>query len=124
MALTPADAEAKARDWCAAWNRRDLEAVLGHYADDVEVCSPLVVRRLGRRDGVLRGKEEMRAYFGQGMRNDALHFTFEDVRMGAGWMTVLYARENGMRVSDTMKLGPDGRVVEMIACYAGGESDV
>lgn len=124
MVKSPADAEKKARDWCDAWNRRDLDAVLEHYSDDVEVCSPLVVKRLGRADGVLRGKAELRAYFGRGMSNDKLRFDFEDVRLGAGWMTVLYRRENGMRVSDTMKLGADGRAVQMIACYAGGESDV
>ena len=124
MQLTQAQAEQKARDWCDAWNRRELDAVLDHYAEDVEVCSPLVVKRMGRADGVLHGKDELRAYFGRGMTNDKLRFEFEDVRLGAGWMTVLYTRENGMRVSDTMKLDADGRAVQMIACYAGGESDV
>lgn len=26
-----------AREWCDAWNRRDLDAVMTHYADDVEL---------------------------------------------------------------------------------------
>jgi ketosteroid isomerase-like protein len=29
-----------ARRWIAAWNERDVEAVLRHYADDVIVTSP------------------------------------------------------------------------------------
>jgi hypothetical protein len=35
-------------------------------------------------------------------------------------MTVLYTRENGMRVADTMELDGTGRARRMLACYAGG----
>jgi ketosteroid isomerase-like protein len=31
-----------ANDWVAAWNAHDLEAILGHYEDDVELTSPAV----------------------------------------------------------------------------------
>ena len=36
---------------CDAWNRRDLEAIMGRYAEDVALSSPAVVRRMGRADG-------------------------------------------------------------------------
>jgi len=122
--LSRQEAETKAREWCNAWNRRDLDAVLSHYGEDVTVCSPLVVKRLSRADGMLRGKPELREYFATGMGNDKLHFEFEDVRLGVNTMTVLYRRENGMRVADTMELDDAGRAVRMLACYAGGQSDV
>lgn len=118
MSVTMAEAEAIARDWIAAWNRRDLEAVLAHYAEDVEVISPLVVERLGRKDGKLNGKAELRDYFATGMKNDALHFDYEDVRIGVGAMVVLYTRENGRRVADTMELDASGKAKRMVACYA------
>lgn len=124
MTPTRDEAERMARDWCDAWNRRDLEAVLSCYAEGIELRSPLVAKRLGRNDGVLRGKAELRGYFTRGMTNAALRFEFEDVRIGVNAVTVLYRRENGMRVSDTMELDGEGRAVRMIACYAGGESDV
>jgi len=25
-------------NWCKAWNARDLDALLSHYADSIEVC--------------------------------------------------------------------------------------
>lgn len=118
------EAEVRARDWCDAWNRRDLEAVLAHYGEDVEVCSPLVVARLGRADGVLRGKDALRAYFATGMTNSALHFTFEDVRPGVNAMVVFYRRENDMRVADCCGLDDSGLIVRMSAAFAGGVSDV
>lgn len=122
--LTQEKAEAKARDWCDAWNRRDLQAVLAHYAEDVEVSSPLVVKRLGRADGWLRGKDELGAYFARGMENEELRFAFEDVRLGVNAIVVLYRRENGMRVADTSELDDAGLIRRMVAAYAGGESDV
>ena len=124
MTPTREEAERMAREWCDAWNRRDLEVVLSHYAEEIELRSPLVAKRLGRADGTLRGKTELRGYFARGMTNSALRFEFEDVRIGVDAITVLYRRENGMRVSDTMELDGDGRAIRMIACYAGGESDV
>jgi ketosteroid isomerase-like protein len=114
----------KAKAWCDAWNVRDLDAVMAHYAENVAVCSPLVVKRLGLPDGWLRGKSAVRDYFAIGMGNTALHFEFEDVRLGVGAMVVLYRRENGMRVSDTVELNAAGEITRMIACYAEGETGV
>ena len=44
--VSQARAEAFARDWIDAFNRHDLEAVLSHYADDVEFSSPVVTEIL------------------------------------------------------------------------------
>lgn len=122
--LTQGEAEARARDWCAAWNRRDLDAVLSHYSDDVEVCSPLVVKRLGRSDGWLHGKDELRGYFARGMGNPALRFDLEEVRLGVNAMVVLYRREAGMRVADCCEIDDSGLIRRMIAAYAGEERNV
>jgi ketosteroid isomerase-like protein len=113
----------RARAWVAAWNARDLEAVLAHYAEDVEVCSPLVVERLGRADGWLHGKAELRSYFGRGMENPDLRFDLRDVRVGVNAVCVLYDRENGVRVADTMELDGDGLVKRMVATYAREAGD-
>jgi ketosteroid isomerase-like protein len=118
--MDEAGARAMAQDWVAAWNARDLERVLSHYAEDVEVCSPLVVERLGRADGWLRGKADLRAYFARGMANPALRFALVDVRLGVNAACVLYDRENGVRVADTMEFDDGGLIRRMVACYARG----
>lgn len=115
--LSPAEARAHAVAWVDAWNRRDLDAILAHYADDVSVCSPRVVERTGAADGWLRGKAALRDYFAKGLANPALRFELVDVTVGVGAMTVVYRRETGVLVTDCAELDASGRITRMVACY-------
>jgi|SRR6185436_1235991 len=63
----PVTSDAFARDWVQAWNRRDLESLLAYYADDVEFRSPLAARLLGDPSGTVRGKQNLREYFGKAL---------------------------------------------------------
>ena len=40
--MTHGEARRWAEEWIAAWNRHDVDTVVGHFADDVEFCSPIV----------------------------------------------------------------------------------
>ena len=111
-------ARARAGASIAAWNARDLDAVLAHYHDDIELISPLVIDRLGRPDGTLRGKAQPRARLARGKANPALHFTLDDVRPGVNAPCILPTREGGKRCADTMQLDAQGNCRRMIACYA------
>jgi hypothetical protein len=97
---------------------------MAHYADDVSVCSPLVKRRLQKSDGWLHGKSALRDYFAIGMGNPDLHFTLQSVLLGVQSMSMVYARENGIQVVDTMELSADGLTTRMVACYSGGDTRV
>ena len=44
--LTKAQAEQFAADWIAAWNSHDLDRIMTHYADDVELISPVAEQLL------------------------------------------------------------------------------
>jgi hypothetical protein len=48
--------EVFAKDWSAAWNRRDVEAVLTHFHDDVVFTSPVAAELMPGSAGVVRGK--------------------------------------------------------------------
>jgi len=50
-----------ADEWIAAWNRREVDAVLAHYADDAQFVSPVARAVVGR--SVLRDKQELAAYW-------------------------------------------------------------
>ncbi len=54
--MTEAEAQEFALEWIAAWNSHDLDRILSHYADDVEVTSPLVETVLGPGKVTVRGK--------------------------------------------------------------------
>jgi len=50
-------AEKFAAEWIAAWNAHDLEKILGHYDDAVELTSPVAAQLLQTADGKVTGKE-------------------------------------------------------------------
>src|ERR1700685_3299117 len=79
--LSPARAREIAEDWIAAWNTRDLERILSHYAENVVFSSPTVVTRYGEPSGVLRGKTALRKHFRRGLEASGanVHFTLVDV---------------------------------------------
>ena len=64
--MDAATAHAFATQWIEAWKRRDLDALLSHYADDVEFRSPLAAK-LGEASGTVRGKPSLRAYFAKAL---------------------------------------------------------
>ncbi|MSP23116.1 MAG: nuclear transport factor 2 family protein [Dehalococcoidia bacterium] len=100
-----------------AWSERDLEAILEHYADDIEVRSPRVAERFGIPDGILRGKDRLREYCALGLAKPDLHFELVEVLEGPGTMTVVYRRETGALVADCSELDSAGRITRMIATY-------
>ena len=62
--------------WLDAWNRRDLEAVLAHYAEDVEFISKAVIALGGDHRGSVKGKTALRRVFEAGLlAYPDLHFT-------------------------------------------------
>jgi hypothetical protein len=106
-----------AADWCDAWNRRDLDAIMEHYADDVEFSSPTVVKRWGVADGWLRGSSKVRENFAIGVKAPGLQFELVDVLLGVNSMCVVYRRESGALVTDLVELDANGKGRRVTACY-------
>jgi ketosteroid isomerase-like protein len=57
------DAEKFAAEWIESWNSHDLDRILSHYAEDVEVTTPMIKVALGIESGTLRGKDLARRYW-------------------------------------------------------------
>lgn len=111
-------ADAIAAEWVAAWNAHDLERVLSHYADPLEFTSPLVVERLGRADGTVRTKAELRGYFAVGLAPGTdLHFELLDVLPGVDSVTLYYRNHRGRTVAETMFLDARGQVRKAAVHY-------
>jgi uncharacterized protein (TIGR02246 family) len=90
-AMTEAAAQRFAREWVAAWNRHDAEAVLAHYADDAVFISPKAERVVGH--GLVQGKAALRAYWQAALaRIQKLEFTLEAASYSprTQTLTVLY----------------------------------
>src|SRR3954469_24495993 len=50
-AMTKDKAWGLADDWVAAWNKHDLDVIMAHYDDAVELTSPVAAQLLGSADG-------------------------------------------------------------------------
>lgn len=115
------DAEAAAAfadEWYAAWNAHDLDAILHHYADDVEFTSPFVVALNGDETGTLRGKDALRDYFARALqRFPDLHFEPIATLVGVDSVTLHYISVEDRRAAEVMTLGPGSNVVSVLAHY-------
>jgi SnoaL-like domain len=50
-----------AESWIAAWNRRDIEAVLAHFAEEAQFVSPVARQLVGRP--MFQNKKELEGYW-------------------------------------------------------------
>lgn len=94
-----------AEQWYAAWNAHDLDAILDHYADDVELMSPLVSELAGSADGRLVGKDALRAYFAAGLaRFPTLRFEPIDRFDGVESLVLRYRGPTGAETAEVVFL--------------------
>jgi hypothetical protein len=117
--VTQAQADHFAQEWVAAWNSHDLERILAHYSDDVELASPLVQQIVGAGEHTVRGKAALRAYFLRGL--DAypnLRFTLWGAYPGVESLVLHYESVRGLRAAEWMRLDGSGRVCHVVAHYA------
>ena len=97
------DPEQFSREWAQAWNRRDLEGLLRHFHDDAVFTSPLAIQVVPGSDGVLRGKEALRAYWTEGLRRvPDLHFVVESVYAGVNTLVIHYRNQKGTLVNEVL----------------------
>ena len=111
------DPKAFAAEWAEAWNAHDIERVLAHFHDDAAFSSPFAGRIVPESGGRLSGKAAIRAYWTTGIRLiPNLHFTVEEVFVGIDHIVILYRNQNGVRVSELLRI-EDGLVVEGHGTY-------
>ena len=118
--MTKDEAWELAHDWVAAWNSHDLELILAHYEDAVELTSPVAARLLGTTDGRVAGKANLRAYFQRGLEAyPELKFRLEDVFWGLSSVVLVFASQRGTRTAEFMELSAEGKVARVVANYNG-----
>jgi predicted ester cyclase len=117
-AVTKDDALNLANHWVAAWNAHDLDSIMTHYDDAVELTSPVAAKLLGTSNGKVVGKANLRAYFQRGLEAyPELHFHVEDVLWGLNSVVLYYTNQKGTRTAEFMELSATGKVVRVVANY-------
>jgi SnoaL-like protein len=119
--MTEAEAQDFAHEWIEAWNSHDLERILEHYAEEVEVTSPLVEAVLGPGRVTVRGKPALLAYWSKALaRFPDLRFLLFRAYAGPQSVILHYQSVQGLVAAECMELDADGRVFRVLAHYALG----
>jgi ketosteroid isomerase-like protein len=110
--------KALATNWIDAWNKRDINRIMDHYADEIEFHSPTVNKRWNITTGKLLGKEKLKQHFLKGFEEAPnLHFEFIELVPEKDSVIITYKRENGQIVSDYIRLNENGKAILVNAYY-------
>ena len=118
-AITKDEAWKLANHWAEAWNSHDLDAIMAHYDDAVELTSPVAAQLLGAPEGKVAGKAAVRAYFQRGLHAyPELHFELQDVLWGLNSLVLYYSNQKGTKTAELMELSAAGKVMRAVAHYS------
>ena len=107
------------QDWIEAWNTHDIERILAHYDDTIEMVSPLIVERLGKTDGQLRGKAAVRKYWLPSLVQDPpLVFELLGVFAGVDSVTIHYHNRGRRVVAETLFLNDSLKVTRGVVHWS------
>ncbi len=100
-----------------AWNAHDLERILAHYADDVELSSPFAAKLTDRADGMLHGKAALRDYFARGLQAfPTLRFDFVRLYVGVRSCVVEHRSVSGLHSAE-LEFDAQGKVRSVLGHY-------
>ena len=122
MSCMTTESEAKefARQWVAAWNSQDLDAIMSHYDVGVVLISPVAANILDDPSGTIEGNAALRIYFKRGLElYPNLHFELLDVMWGLSSIVVYYKNQKGTRTAEFIEFGKNGKIIRVVANYSG-----
>jgi len=107
-----------AQDWLDSWNRHDLDPIMSHYAEDVELTSPFVAQITGDPTGTVKGKAALQAYFAKGLATyPDLRFELLEIFTGVNSFVLYYRSSISALAAELMVLNSQGQVVKVMAHY-------
>lgn len=116
--LSRAFAEEFANQWLAAWNDRDIDRILSHYADDIVFHSPRISRVMGNDACSVHGKGALQTYWTKALSTARrIYFDLDDILVGSDAVTILYTNHREEKVAETFVFNEDGEVSLSVATY-------
>ena len=108
-----------AEHWIAAWNAHDLDLIMTHYEDAIELTSPVAAQLLGTPEGKVSGKANLKSYFQRGLAAyPELRFRLDDVLLGVSSVVLFYTNQKGTQTAEFMELSAAGKVARVVANYS------
>ena len=113
------DAQKFAKDWISSWNSHKMEDILSHYADDIEVTTPMIKLAAGIESGSLKGKALVADYWIKALvKVPDLHFELVDVTSGVNSVALYYKSIMNKMCVEVMFFNEKGLVNRMFAHYS------
>ena len=121
--ITHETAGAFTKDWIEAFNSHEIEAILEHYADDVEFYSPFIKLLQFNEEGFIRNKTELKRYFETGLQAyPDLHFQLHNFFTGVDSIVIYYTSVNGRLAAETFQLNKEGKAISVFCHYTNDRS--
>ena len=116
--ITIAEAQLFAQEWVEAWNSHNLEAIMAHYDEAVELVSPFAAKSLDDPSGKVKGKDDLRAYFAKALTAfPDLKFEILNIFKGVSSLVIYYLSVKGLLAAEVFVLNDRGKVIKVLAHY-------
>lgn len=107
-----------AEEWINSWNSHNLEDILSHYSEDIEITTPMIKLALGVDNGSLKGKESVADYWQKALQKiPDLHFELYGVTSGVNSVALFYKSVMNKNAIEVMFFDEQGKVNKMFAHY-------
>lgn len=107
-----------ADNWISSWNSHDMENILHHYSEDIEISTPMIKLATNGTVDTLKGKDAVKAYWQKAIEKiPDLHFELLDVTEGSHSVALYYKSVMNKRAIEVMFFNEEGKVNKMIAHY-------
>lgn len=107
-----------AKDWIDSWNSHNLDDILSHYSEDIEVTTPMIKLAGGIDSGTLKGKEAVGEYWKKALTKiPDLKFELIDVTESVESVALYYKSVMNKKAIEVMFFDKNGKVNKMIAHY-------
>lgn len=112
------NAEKFAKDWIDSWNSHDMEIILEHYSEDVEITTPMIRIATGADADTLKGKPAVKAYWEKALAKlPDLQFELIDITKGVNSVALYYKSVMNKKTIEVMFFNEDGKVNKIVAHY-------
>ncbi|MFN3953319.1 MAG: nuclear transport factor 2 family protein [Pararhodobacter sp.] len=106
------------QQWINDWNAGDVNEIMSHYSDDVDFSSPLVVQRLHRPSGRIKGAKELRSYFQVSLQGQIKpKFSLKSVAIGPDAFVIDYTNHRNQGVSEVFFPDADMMIRKVTVCW-------
>jgi len=112
------EAKKFAEKWIKSWNSHDLDDIMKHYTEDIEIITPMIKLAAGIESGSLHGKEQVREYWEKALAKiPDLHFELVEVTSGVDSVALYYKSIMNKRAVEVMFFNENGLINKMISHY-------